>query len=35
MTDWDKWLSRAQFAYNNSYHESIRTSVGPYLLGHA
>jgi hypothetical protein len=24
MTDWNEWLSRAQFAYNNSYHESIR-----------
>jgi hypothetical protein len=26
MTDWDKWLSRAEFANNNSYHESIRAT---------
>jgi hypothetical protein len=33
MTDWDEWLSRAQFAYNNSYHESIRTSPFYLVLG--
>jgi hypothetical protein len=33
MTDWDEWLLRAQFAYNNSYHESIRTSPFRLVLG--
>jgi hypothetical protein len=26
MTDWDEWLSRVQFVYNNSYHESVRST---------
>jgi hypothetical protein len=29
----DKWLPRAQFAYNNSYHESIRTTPFCLVLG--
>jgi hypothetical protein len=33
MTDWDEWLSRAQFAYNNSYHESIRATPFRLVLG--
>jgi hypothetical protein len=33
MTDWDEWLSRAQFAYNNSYHESIRDTHIHLILG--
>jgi hypothetical protein len=32
-TDWDEWLSRAQFAYNNSYHESIRATPFRLVLG--
>jgi hypothetical protein len=33
MSDWDEWLSWAQFAYNNSYHESIRTLPFHLVLG--
>ena len=33
MTDWDEWLSRAQFAYNNSYHEGIRDTPFHLVLG--
>jgi hypothetical protein len=33
MTDWDEWLLRARFAYNNSYHESIRSSPFCLVLG--
>jgi hypothetical protein len=33
MTDWDEWLSRAPFAYNNSYYESIRTLPFRLVLG--
>ena len=33
MTDWDEWLSRAQFAYNNSYHASVRDTPFHLVLG--
>jgi hypothetical protein len=33
MTDWDEWLSRAQFAYNNSFYESIHDTPFHLVLG--
>src|SRR3569623_678779 len=33
MTDWDEWLARAQFAYNNSYHKGIRDTPFYLVLG--
>lgn len=33
MTDWDEWLKRAQFAYNNSYHAFIRNTPFNLVLG--
>jgi hypothetical protein len=33
MTGWDKWLLRAQFAHNNTYHESIRATPFYLVLG--
>jgi hypothetical protein len=33
MTDWDEWLSWAQFAYNDPYHESICATPFPLVLG--
>lgn len=33
MTDWDDWLSRAQFAYNNSYHASTKDTPFHLVLG--
>ena len=33
MTDWDEWLSRAQFAYNNSVHASTKDTPFNLVLG--
>src|SRR3569623_367289 len=33
MTDWDEWLSRAQFAYNNSVHASTKDTPFHLVLG--
>jgi hypothetical protein len=33
MTDWDEWLSRAQFAYNNSVHGSTKDTPFHLVLG--
>jgi hypothetical protein len=31
---WDKWLSLAEFSYNNSYQESLRMAPFKALYGH-
>jgi hypothetical protein len=33
LTDWDEWLSRAQFAYNNSVHGSTKDTPFHLVLG--